>query len=360
MDENEFNKRKRKSNKKINLYEFLNLMHDINPKIKIITYGLNFDEYIKKKNKVDIICECGNKYNMSFQNLLNGHKCKKCSQSHWALKDFNIFLNEVKVNNPDIEIVSEYINGTSPIDIRFKCGHVRTVNQAVNLTRNPYKCKECKTEHVIRSIIYDESDYSYCVYMHTNLINNKKYIGITRQNPEKRWKCGKGYKTGQFHNAILKYGWDNFEHEILYTNLNHKQACEMEVKLIEKYDTYNSNLGYNSTSGGDTGVRQPLTENQKKNISNTLRGQKLSEETKDKMSKAKTGSKNFKAKKVVQIDTNFNFIKMWDCMSEAERKLNISKGLIYGACNSNLHRSSGYLWYYESDYNILKKAKESK
>ena len=33
--------------------------------------------------------------------------------------------------------------------------------------------------------------------MHTNIINNKKYIGITHQKPERRWKNGKGYHNGQ-------------------------------------------------------------------------------------------------------------------------------------------------------------------
>ena len=36
--------------------------------------------------------------------------------------------------------------------------------------------------------------------------NNKRYIGITKQNPIKRWLYGKGYqKQDYFYNAILKY-----------------------------------------------------------------------------------------------------------------------------------------------------------
>lgn len=45
----------------------------------------------------------------------------------------------------------------------------------------------------------------YYVYMHI-APNNKKYIGITKQKPIKRWLYGKGYqKQGYFYNAILKY-----------------------------------------------------------------------------------------------------------------------------------------------------------
>ena len=37
--------------------------------------------------------------------------------------------------------------------------------------------------------------------------NNKKYIGITKQTPEKRWENGKGYKHNNYiQNAINKYG----------------------------------------------------------------------------------------------------------------------------------------------------------
>lgn len=57
---------------------------------------------------------------------------------------------------------------------------------------------------------------NYCVYKHTSP-SNKVYIGITSQEPERRWKNGNGYKKNlYFTKAIKKYGWDNFAHEILW------------------------------------------------------------------------------------------------------------------------------------------------
>lgn len=56
----------------------------------------------------------------------------------------------------------------------------------------------------------------FFVYQHINKQNGKRYIGITSQKtPQKRWKNGLGY-MGQplFYNAIVKYGWDGFTHEV--------------------------------------------------------------------------------------------------------------------------------------------------
>ena len=64
----------------------------------------------------------------------------------------------------------------------------------------------------------------YYVYLHRNKINNKKYYGITsEERSEIRWR--KGYShNAHFHAAILKYGWDNFEHLILYEGLSKKRS----------------------------------------------------------------------------------------------------------------------------------------
>lgn len=118
--------------------------------------------------------------------------------------------------------------------------------------------------------------------MHTNKINDKKYVGITSRYPKIRWgNNGCGYRESQpcFRNAIQKYGWNNFEHEIIANNLTLEEANELEKELIKKYHTciYDEEChGYNMTYGGDEGRR------------NTV----VSDETKLKMSIAHTGEKN--------------------------------------------------------------------
>jgi hypothetical protein len=73
-------------------------------------------------------------------------------------------------------------------------------------------------------------------------------------NPEYRWNHGKGYiKNQYFYRAIQKYGWNNFQHEILFSGLTKKEACDKEIELIELHNSTNPELGYNVSSGGDIG-----------------------------------------------------------------------------------------------------------
>lgn len=94
----------------------------------------------------------------------------------------------------------------------------------------------------------------YCVYMHT-APNGKKYIGITKRNAKSRWAKGLGYRDNKhFFNAIIKYGWENIQHEIIKTNLSKEEAKAMEVELIAMYNLTNPQNGYNRTVGGDAGT----------------------------------------------------------------------------------------------------------
>lgn len=134
----------------------------------------------------------------------------------------------------------------------------------------------------------------YTVYKHTNKFNNKVCIGITSQIPERRWgKNGSGYTSSPyFYSAIQKYGWDNFEHSILYTNLIKEEACQKEQELIQYFNTTNREYGYNSTSGGEIFTMNQET---REKISKALQGNKnglghpCSEEKKEKIRQAQLG-----------------------------------------------------------------------
>lgn len=98
----------------------------------------------------------------------------------------------------------------------------------------------------------------YSVYKHTlpkeisGKDNDMLYIGITMQDINKRWQNGLGYKHNlYFNNAIRKYGWKNFKHEILFSGLSKEEAEQKEVELIDYYKSNQRNYGYNITNGGE-------------------------------------------------------------------------------------------------------------
>lgn len=130
---------------------------------------------------------------------------------------------------------------------------------------------------------------TYCVYIHTNKINGKKYIGqtINGEAPNKRWLNGKGYiNCTYFYKAIQKYGWDNFEHEVIASNLTQEEANHFEELLIEKFETINPDKGYNLKSGGEN---NKLSEATKRKIGDSNKGKIISDEQKKRISEAQTG-----------------------------------------------------------------------
>lgn len=116
----------------------------------------------------------------------------------------------------------------------------------------------------------DNNERIWKVYKHTSP-PGKCYIGITHyNNPNKRWQNGLGYRRNPFFiRAILKYGWDNFEHIILYDKLSREEAVDKEIYLIKYYK--NLNISYNITDGGDGHNGQSVSEETKLKISESLK-----------------------------------------------------------------------------------------
>lgn len=95
----------------------------------------------------------------------------------------------------------------------------------------------------------------FYVYVHTCNANGKKYVGITtRSEPERRWgRNGEGYYQNEhFYRAILKYGWNNFQHEVFEVG-SKEEMYRKEVELISFYHSNDPNFGYNHSIGGEHG-----------------------------------------------------------------------------------------------------------
>ena len=206
---------------------------------------------------------------------------------------------------------------------------------------------------------------TYCVYQHTNKINGKIYIGITCQKPEYRWgKNGKGYiECSYFWNAIQKYGWDNFDHEIIKTSLTRDEACAMEIALIKEKKSNDPDYGYNQSPGGDIPNIELLKEKwQDPEYKETLCS-KMKEAWKDPQkrkrrsdaTKERWANESFKErvmKKVTEackapvicVETGEVFETIRDAASaKGVHPTNISR-----ACKTN-YRCGGYHWKYVDD-----------
>ena len=96
---------------------------------------------------------------------------------------------------------------------------------------------------------------NYYIYKHITP-DNKIYIGITKHDPESRWKDGKGYIGQWFYKAIDQFGWNNISHEILNTGLSELDAYRLETVYIRNiFHSYIPSIGYNDTLGGIYRVR---------------------------------------------------------------------------------------------------------
>jgi hypothetical protein len=94
---------------------------------------------------------------------------------------------------------------------------------------------------------------TYTVYRHVSP-NGKQYVGITCKNHKDRWNGGRGYISNHhFWSAIIQYGWNNFQHEVLASGLSCDEAIEMEKRLIAEYNLTDPQYGYNITAGGEQG-----------------------------------------------------------------------------------------------------------
>lgn len=186
----------------------------------------------------------------------------------------------------------------------------------------------------------------FIVYAHI-APNGKTYVGITsHKNPNRRWQNGQGYrKQKKFYNAILKYGWDNFEHVIIARDLPQSLACEFERKLIVHYNSIEN--GYNVDAGGSvTNLGIKWSEDIKRKMGAPKRGKKASDLTRAKMSNARKGKAVYGSRKpVVQLDCAGNVLNIFDSAKTAGEKLGIKPGHITEVCRGNKSRKKSVRYY---------------
>lgn len=185
----------------------------------------------------------------------------------------------------------------------------------------------------------------YCVYKHTSP-SGKVYIGITQQRPEDRWQGGRGYRRNEyFFRAILKYGWDNFTHEILAAGLDKATACKIEVELIRAGRYNDKRHGYNITNGGEMFTHSPesirlMSERRKGKGLKTIPA-----EVREKMRANHAGGAD--PKRVICLSTG----KIYDSINDAARDTGVDKSPISRCCRKVPHYNTagGLRWAYYNE-----------
>lgn len=180
------------------------------------------------------------------------------------------------------------------------------------------------------------------IYMYTNNINNKKYIGQTKRDILVRaGSGGSGYEECTlFYNAIKKYGWNAFSCTILEDNIeNIVDANDREEYYISLYNTTDTKFGYNLQSGGNNRTTANVT---KLKISQSLATSK----------KYHINNKKAHAKKIIGISLADKSCVEFDSITDASKELNISRSNIGSCCRKREHNIScgGYIWFFKSDF----------
>lgn len=207
--------------------------------------------------------------------------------------------------------------------------------------------------------------YIYCI---TNLINNKKYIGLTaKSSPYERWnehiRAAKRNESNIIYKAIRKYKVDNFYFEVIDVCLSADELVECEIEWISKLDTFTN--GYNMTLGGEGIITgKGLSEEHKRKISKSNLGKKCTPEhiEKNKQSKLKNPTNYWLGKKmpqsmiekfkkvhnkpVSQFSKDGILIKHFDSIKSAEEELNMN-GAISKVCSGKRKTAGGYIWRYK-------------
>lgn len=186
------------------------------------------------------------------------------------------------------------------------------------------------------------------VYKITNRGNGKVYVGITNQGIKVRWykHCSDVNAGSHFalHNAIRKYGKDNFQVEILETVDDVEVLKEREIYWIGFYSSYDRSKGYNLTLGGDGTFGRYHSNETKDKIRQKATGRKYSVEAKEKMRHRKNVNR-----RIYQYDLEGKLVNVFESASAAARVLNVNRFVIGAVARGYRKTAYGFTWKYVCD-----------
>ncbi len=181
-----------------------------------------------------------------------------------------------------------------------------------------------------------------CIYSIRNTINNKIYIGSAIGHYRRKGQHYYMLRRNNHFNKHLqsswnKYGESNFEFKILefITNINKLETREKH--WINKYNSINNTLGYNSRIDCKTNLGLKWSEISKKKFSDSKKGKKINHLDYNEI--AKVNMKKVKAKNIKE-----NITLYFDSLKEAAVEMKVNPSNISKACNKKIKSCKGYIW----------------
>jgi group I intron endonuclease len=205
------------------------------------------------------------------------------------------------------------------------------------------------------------------IYLITNTVNGKRYVGQTiRKNIETRWKAHKKcdkYSCGSYLlRAYNKYGIDKFKFQIICICFD-EDCNRFEEEYIKKLNTLAPN-GYNLDAGGKNSKHHPdtikLLSELNKGDKNPQFGRVWTEDEKNTLwtpevrsekSKSVSGNKNpnygcksVHRKEIAMYNLENELINRFESIHKASIVTNINERCISGACNGGQKTAGGFIW----------------
>ena len=147
--------------------------------------------------------------------------------------------------------------------------------------------KETEDENVTSIDVRDPHGF---IYITTNLVNGKRYVG--KRQFTQGWKRYLG--SGKiFQKALKKYKRENFKRDIICICYSPEELNKSEYDISVFFDVVKSNSWYNVVLGGGGMSGYHLTDEAKKKVGDANRGRNPSEESRKRMSESHRGEKNY-------------------------------------------------------------------
>lgn len=166
--------------------------------------------------------------------------------------------------------------------------------------------------------------HNHYVYLITNLVNGKKYIGKRSTMKE----IGKDYYMGSgvaLLRALKKYGRHNFKKEIIEICDSEEEVLEKEIYYIELYNACEDGNFYNLSKGGDGALGYTPSKEQREATSRRNKGRIVPKEEieKARITKSKRIYEKF-GKKIICTTTG----KVYMSIKKASDDMGISSTCI--------------------------------